>query len=207
MQQINEIQKNAQKKGIKYLIHFTKIGNLESILDHGLVTRDLILPEYIDEVCNDQLRLDETNGICLSISFPNYKMLYSYRFNFPESSWIILRINPAVLWEKKCLFNHTNAASKAAKSIPESKKNGSVGFNEMFSDLNGKRSSLCIPENYTTDPQAEVIVLENIECEFIIDCVTSKIDEFNILSKEFKNLRFNSIHNLFQSRKDFEKWR
>ncbi len=207
MLEIEKIQHEVQRRGIKHLLHFTRINNLESIIDNGLVTRDRILSECISEVCNDQLRLDRTNGICLSISFPNYKMLYSYRMKFPDISWIIIGLSPEILWRKNCFFNYTNAASRAARSIPMERKIGILGFNELFSDLATKREYLKIPENYTTDPQAEIVVLENIGKEFIRGYAVSKKSDSVVLSSKFPEIKFSVVENFFSYRKDYEYWK
>lgn len=87
----SEIQKICQMYGIEVLVHFTHIANLNSILQHGLLGRAqlesmswLEPPKY-----NDTYRLDgQREAICLSISFPNYKMFYKYSFN-NRSDWVV----------------------------------------------------------------------------------------------------------------------
>lgn len=112
-----EIQKICQMYGIEALVHFTHIANLSSILQYGLLGRAQLEsiswvepPKY-----NDIYRLDgQREAICLSISFPNYKMFYKYGFN-NRSDWVVLLLKPSILWELDCKFYQENAASNNAK--------------------------------------------------------------------------------------------
>lgn len=207
MLEIEEIQKEVQRRGIEHLLHFTKISNLESILHHGLITRDKIPLDHIEQTCNDQLRLDKTNGICLSVSFPNYRMFYRYRKKFPDVSWIVLGIDPRLLWEKECFFSHTNAASIASRSIPWPQRSGISGFNKMFSDISAQRSELTIPDCYTTDPQAEIMVFENIEKKYIMGYAVESSNNLKLFSIKFPNTKFTHINSFFSYRKDFQYWK
>lgn len=71
------IKEFVSQRRIKSLYHFTSLQNLESILNNGLLSRDKLKENNILHYYNDNLRLEnKLNAICVSISFPNYKMFY-----------------------------------------------------------------------------------------------------------------------------------
>jgi hypothetical protein len=111
-------------------------------------------------------RDDDRNAICLSISFPNYKMFYEQRQQGGE--WVVIRLHAAILWELQCAFCYRNAASEYVRRT-DIKKRESVGaLKAMFADIpEGLRAKLGIPDRYATDPQAEVLVLESIPARYI----------------------------------------
>lgn len=166
------IQQLCQQKNIKTLVHFTRIENLASILQHGLLGRETL--SYFDSdyfsVFNDEQRIDGCeDAVCLSISFPNYRMFYRYRLENPEVEWAVLLIKPDVLWELDCAFCITNAASNPVRHIPLNDRRKPEAMESMFSSDIAQREELNIPNNYPTDPQAEVLVLENIPAQYITE--------------------------------------
>ena len=121
-----QIKQIADARGISTLCHFTRKENLSRILHHGLLSRRVLedfpqqeRPQFVDQDRHDGYK--ET--ICLSISFPNYQMLYKNSKN-EQSQWVILLIDTKVLWELDCAFFHQNASSYLVRSISlkESKK-------------------------------------------------------------------------------------
>ena len=74
---MNEIEKVVNERDIRWLMHFTRIENLESILENGLLPRNSFERLDIEPLTNDSLRLDGfLEAISLSIQSPNYKMFY-----------------------------------------------------------------------------------------------------------------------------------
>ena len=99
------IKEFIQERGIVSLYHFTLIDNLDSILKYGLLSRDKLDENGIMYEYNDQQRLEErADAICVSISFPNYKMFYKCRSERKDKKWCVIELNPRVLYQKKCLF-------------------------------------------------------------------------------------------------------
>jgi hypothetical protein len=72
------VQEYVAEREIDCLVHFTRASNLDSILQRGLLPRDILMVEGYNDF-NDQYRHDGTNAVCLSIGFPNYKMFFSLR--------------------------------------------------------------------------------------------------------------------------------
>lgn len=71
------IQGFVVERKIKYLVHFTRIENLSSIMSYGLIPVASLSERRIDYVNNDLYRIDGfENATCLSIQFPNYKMFH-----------------------------------------------------------------------------------------------------------------------------------
>lgn len=140
---------------------------MKNILKNGLEGRDQLDSSSTDYHYNDKWSDDNIkNGICCSISFPNYRMFYKYRdeAEAPHHKWAVIVLDPSVLWKKDCLFFPYNAADNLI-----TKNNKIYDLEALFGDLEGKnikRASLPIPAHYTTDPQAEVIFTEKIDPSF-----------------------------------------
>ncbi len=213
----SEIQKICQMYGIEVLVHFTHIANLNSILQHGLIGRSQLEsmswvepPKY-----NDIHRLDgQREAICLSISFPNYKMFYKYSFN-NRSDWVVLLLKPSILWEQDCKFYQENAASNNAKEniaqrTTQAKKQPEALI-QMFSDYERvKRETLDIPNNFTTHPQAEVLVFNQISTQYIDVVHFHSLD----VRKQWANLNpgnysqtfYAGYRDYFSPRQDWQMW-
>lgn len=92
-----QIQNFVESRGIKSLLHFTKVTNVPGILKHGLLGRVSIASRNLNAVFNDQYRHDHApDAVCASISFPNYKMFYSLQQKNLEEDWVVLRLSPDV---------------------------------------------------------------------------------------------------------------
>lgn len=174
------VQRVVQERNISCLVHFTRLSNLNKILTEGLRPRKDLEKE---ECCffSDSLRLDgHPECIALSVSFPNYRMLYSLRCANPEEKWVFLLLQPSILWEKSCAFYRTNAANRIYSSIDIDNRKGVRSFLEMFEEqektfvannevISAKvREYFKFPNRYTTDPQAEVLCCEPIEVGYIV---------------------------------------
>ena len=165
----DEIRQFCQQQGIQNLIHFTQIQNLKNILKKGLFSREEL--ERIggrDYIFNDPLRIDGCkDAVCLSISFPNYKMFYPYSQN-NQATWVILLLDSAILWELDCAFCQENAASNNVRHISICERKKASSLKSLFLDVPPiQRKNLGIPSNYPTHPQAEVLVFNSIEPRYI----------------------------------------
>ena len=117
MNNVEQIKQKVKMRGIQWLVHFTHIQNVDSILEHGIMPR--WETEWLETTLNkenkfifpDQYRADEKNASCLSIMFPNNEMLWHKRQQYPDIDWVFLLLKPDVLWECDCAFYPTNAAS------------------------------------------------------------------------------------------------
>lgn len=164
------IKEICQERGIETLIHFTNIDNLAGILQHGLLSRK----ELKDDPTlnskyqfNDSCRLDGcVNAVCLSITFPNYKMFHKYS-NEDKTKWVVIQLDASLLWELDCAFCKENAASNNESYIPIDDRKQAAYLERMFESYGDlHRSALSIPDNYPTNPQAEVLVFERIDPKY-----------------------------------------
>ncbi len=170
----SQIQQFCEERGIETLCHFTRIENLHSVLQQGLIGRSHLKTRDQQFLWNDSDRSDgNPEANCLSISFPNYQMFYSIRERKKTegvniSQWVILLLDAKILWELDCAFCQQNAAKGTVSEIPLEERKKPEALKGMFEDFyNIKHKELDIPQNYTTHPQAEVLVFDPIPTEYI----------------------------------------
>lgn len=164
------ILKEIKARGITRLCHFTKSKNLSHILNdfNGIIATDE-LPELYKDI-NDSERYDgKLEYVCCSIQYPNF--FYLQRIKESDilfKDWVILCIDPNIILKEETMFSKVNAATERGKYIT----GGIEGFRKLFSQQvsTNKRSivrSLTIPNNCTTDIQAEVLVNKIIPKQYI----------------------------------------
>ena len=169
--QNDELQKEAirkicEERNITELVHFTHIDNLSSILYLGLMTREELDESGITYRITDDKRLDGyPEAVSLSISFPNYKMFHNKSYGQKEK-WVVLSLFPKILWEFNCAFFPDNAARSNLRRTPIKQLKTVESFMDLFSEKDNKRSS-DLPSYYPTNPQAEVLVFNNIPSFYI----------------------------------------
>jgi hypothetical protein len=199
------LQKIVTQRNIDILWHFTRIANLDSILNNGITPRSILENAGSSFEFNDELRLNgQKEASCISIQFPNYKMFYGLRSNNPGIDWLVLGLAPSILWEKDCAFCSENAASSRVTKIELDTRKGHVAFESLFED-NGNRS-VDIPVSYPTNPQAEVLVFDEIEPKYIIKVVTCKPTILTKLSRKYPHFIFECSHKPYDARLDWRKW-
>ncbi|EPW7977058.1 DarT ssDNA thymidine ADP-ribosyltransferase family protein [Cronobacter turicensis] len=163
------VQDVIQQRNITRLFHFTHSDNLPSILENGLMSRTVLNEERQDYNYNDEFRVDgHLDAVCLSISYPNARMFYKYR-QLNAEGWVLLQIDPSVLWVKECAFYPTNAASNNVRFNDLDLMRGPVALEALFAaDVFGTQRVTGLPPEYTTDVQAEVLVFDRIEPSYIV---------------------------------------
>ena len=208
-----EIIEELGKRKIKYLIHFTLAFNVPSILKHGLLPRSFLekkpLQNIIRSVFPFDNRFDDIDANSISVSFPNDKAFHAKR-NQINKKWAIILIDPQILSQCPCHFFHHNAAS----GIPGRKTIN--GFQRMFYDQHVDelqmrlRTYLKLPEHYTTNPQAEILVDSVIPAKFIkAACVENLETKKNIEAfggEKFKEKILVS-NKYFRRRDDSDFWK
>lgn len=197
--------------GVSYLVHFTNADNLESIFQNGLLSVTELYERGIGFTYNDEYRLDGyKNAICTSIEFPNYKMFYKYRKQYQNEDWVVLGIRRKVLWKKACAFCSDNAANARISSIPIEERMGVNAFRQLYAEYLGKptRKILGIDKSIPTNPQAEILVFDDIEPSYIwgVAFETSQMKERykHLLPDE---VTAQVVPHLFKYRLDYEHWR
>lgn len=166
---IDSIKREAERRSITRLCHFTPSRNLVHILTGEigiLATKHLQKNERSVFTQTDLERLDRHEGyICCSIQYPN-----AWYFDKAKSKdilfkdWVVLFINPKYLWMSDTRFCPRNAASGYGRGIVE----GEHGFKAIFADaVPGAYGKIrerspnhlpCCP----TDDQAEVLIPDKI---------------------------------------------
>lgn len=201
----------VEQRGIKYLVHFTRIENLTSIFNNGLIPINNLERNVKNFFYNDELRLDNCRDAnCLSIQFPNYKMFYKYRCEEPNSHWVVLGIKKSILWEKDCAFCVENAAGKRVTSIPLIERKGVAAFNRLYNDYPGRpsREELGLEAELPTHPQAEVLTFGIIEPKYVWGVAFKNLYEKNkYLHMIPSNIKVEVVPKLFGYRDDYEHWR
>ena len=205
----SEIKRICGEYGIDTLIHFTRVQNLSSILQNGLLGRNTLENQQIRAQYNDLYRFDGCrNAISLSISFPNYQMFYRYSNN-NRDEWVVLLLNSSILWELDCAFCQENAASNNVTKISLETRKQPSSLGMMFTDYGQNyRKNLRIQTNYPTHPQAEVLVFNQILPHNI-----SQVHFLNLLAAQqwiqnhsgnYNNLYYSDQY--FRPRADYQAW-
>lgn len=212
---MNEIEKIVAERNVRWLVHFTRIENLESIMTNGLLPRNKFENLGVQPLTNDALRLDRFWGATsLSIESPNYRMFWKCRCDADEQhsisheNWVVLGIKPSILWKKDCAFCSTNAANNAIIQVPVEERKGAEAFERLFDEVDGKpsREEMRINNRCPTDPQAEILVFDKIEPEFIFGAVFKGGKEIDNFRRKFPQKRFKIFTSLFAPRDDYNYW-
>lgn len=154
-----EIKFDAERRGIRRLCHFTSSANFLHVLQSGLLKDRATLDREENKVVNptDELRLDgHREAICCSVEYPNsYYLDTAAKKELIFEGWIILLLNPELLWKPGTLFCQKNAAAANGSLIRE----GLQGYLSMYpqSARGFSRKATHLPA-VPTDLQAEVLV-------------------------------------------------
>ena len=209
---MSALEKAVKARGIKQVCHFTRLENIDCILQDGLLPRSR-LEEYEwvqPPTYNDDYRHDGClNAVCCSIGFPNYRMFYRLRKKNKGVEWVVLVLSPEILWIKNCVFCVENAASKNVTCIPLNERRGVQAFNKMFEEYEGKpnRKELGISDSCPTNPQAEVLVFDDIEPNLVNGAVFVDEASAKECQKRHKNIQVVCNSKAFDARKDYRYWK
>lgn len=216
------IKKSVSDKGIKFLCHFTSINNLNSILDNGLLSREVLNEIEQPFDFNDEYRLDRyESAICLSVMFPNYKMFYKLRQlkENKNKQWCVLALYPSILWKKDCAFCSDNAASSSSRNKNLDDRKTSDAFEQMFCEsfksryisdsliTYGIRAKCSLASYYPTNPQAEVLCFDEISTDFIGGVAFNNRDIMNVYKEKYPNTKMKIMSSLFRGRDDYLEWK
>ncbi len=170
------IRAAVREREIPYLVHFTRAANLPDILKHGIVPIAGAQGFGVNPLINDELRLDDCpDASSLSIGFPNAPMFFKYRCRTGDREWVVLEVDPAVLWSKPSLFCAQNAACALMRRQSREERASVEAFHGMFDEVVGPqmRQGQVLQRFDPTDVQAEVLVVDVIEPRFIRAAVFS----------------------------------
>ena len=105
-------------------------------------------------------------AVCLTISFPNYKLFFSKRESFrkwygvEQNQWVVLLLEARLLWELDCAFCIYNAADSNVAGLPLDYRRKPEALESMFGDLAAFKRPWNFPRKHPTSPQAEVLVFD-----------------------------------------------
>lgn len=207
------IIEEISRRNINWLVHFTPASNVSGILKYGLIPRNYLekkpLCDIIESIFPDDQRLDGMNeSNCISVSFPNYKLFYLKRSQLGHN-WAIIMINPEILCHCPCIFFSDNAASSITGN------HSPQGFNNMFEDVpihtppHSLRNYLKLPQNFTTNPQAEILLNSVIPPKYILAAYVEKWPAKIFIEMKCGNKHREKIwvsNKYFMPRHDYHYW-
>lgn len=206
------LQTIITRRNITDIYHFTKMSNLHSILQNGILPRNFLEYNEINFSFNDQVRADNrVDCSSFSISHPNYKMFYPCRLNDPNSDWVVLSFDPSIILEKNVFFYPTNAASNTERFRPAIEHQGNVAFEAMFAERNGlpTRTIRGLKDNEPSDVQAEIMIEGLIESRYITNIYIDSIakikclDNIKRIAQQNPTFKFYHYSDLFYPRHDY----
>lgn len=123
------------KRNIIHLCHFTPVNNLLGILEYGLKDREQLdhdAAHGFSYVSVDPDRLDgERKAVCLSVMAPNSRMM---RYKSGRGPFVVLLLDPRILWVYTCAFCFHNAAANMVKKVPLKDRLAAVSLEGLFQD-------------------------------------------------------------------------
>lgn len=169
MNDYNTIQADVKRRGITRLCHFMPSRKLSHVLTQtqALLPTQQLYDRYRDLLdVTDNARLDgHLDHVCCSIEYPNSWYLRTIRGQdrlFKD--WVIVCLNPALLWERETLFSPRNAAAQSGALLQKGWQGWKALFASQVPGAHGKTRSRpaqmldCCP----TDDQAEALVPDAI---------------------------------------------
>ncbi|NLS56071.1 DarT ssDNA thymidine ADP-ribosyltransferase family protein [Hafnia alvei] len=105
-------------------------------------------------------------------------MFYKCRQADTHADWVVLGISPRVLSDKNCAFCKRNAATKEISGQPLENLQTPASLEGMFEEIENysSRQMQGLKPSHTTDVQAEVLVFDVIEPQYIFGAVFNKQD-------------------------------
>ena len=175
-----------------YLLHFTRVENIPSIISNGLCPVATLTAAATPFRANDFLRLDgHEDAVSLSMAHPNDKMFAKYRWQDLHQKWAVLVLDPAILWLLPTAFNRHNAADKRMSTLSREERMSVDAFDAMFEpahDLPSREANRLLPFD-PTDVQAELLVFCAIKPFFVTGIVFGDADSLNSHSAGLGNRR------------------
>lgn len=155
-----------EKRGIKYLIHFTNSKNIESIKKHGILSVQELNKRNLPFYKNDENRFDnKLDYISLSVTHPNDYVLNNFKETGRIDNVSLIYIDASILY-KEISTHRIYCDRNAAKSSCE-KGSTLYYFENMFGHNKSYDRTYKTP-NEPTDKQAEILFNKRIDSKYII---------------------------------------
>lgn len=176
---VDHIAKVAIDQRVHHILHFTQLANLSGILNHGLLSRSTLRQANLgyNVFVSDVDRLDNNeNAISVSVSYFYPEMFDAKRYRSGKASWMILGLDPSLLWKLRCFFFARGSATNATKyERGAGSRDSGFAFARLFEDFTISKDGCAqsfretndLPPSCPTYPDAEVQVMESIRPDFI----------------------------------------
>lgn len=183
----NALRQFIRKNKLSFLTHFTRMDNLKSILQFGILPASILQSNRtFNFVRRNEVALPSEwdSLVSMNISFPDYK-LFNQLQNHQPSDWVILLIDIRVLTDFPCYFFpgralETITTAPAPQIVLQDYQKAS-DFKALFSDRKDvKRKDLDIPPFYPTDPTSEVLSFFPIAPSYITQVFFHSDYKFNM---------------------------
>lgn len=184
----------VETRRIEEVLHFTRLDNLHSILEHGILTRSEIFTGNFNTYASDTNRLDQDDdAVSVSITCFYPRMFGGKMSRTAGEAWVIVVLKPNVLWEHICLFYTRGAASNETKHANH-KRYGGYALQKLFDDYSpqmnsngtGFRAEHGLPDNWPTFPDSEVQVKSSIHPRYIKGVVVQTPEDGESAHAAFK---------------------
>ncbi len=197
----NDFVAFAKSRRVKHFVHFTRIENLPSIAQNGLLTRKNLDNMSAEYSYNDDNRFDNLkNSLSLSITFPNYKMFFKYKVH--ATNWAVILLDAEkILATLPCAFHAANASANSERYRKLKERMTLDAFKRMFE---GERKGRRLRDNETTDPQAEIICLADIPLKYFVGIVFENSTWLNANQQLFPNIPCRVDKSYFKPRHDWD---
>ena len=183
------IRNFLEKRGIKYLVHFTDKKNYDSIMKNGILSiseagrRGIFVNIKDNNISSHKvdsiMKSDNRDYISLSVTNVNEDLIRAYRASGRINNVIVIYIDSKILWEdigKDRIYCNMNA-SKNEVSFGR----GLDSFENMFAPIvcqNGFMTGIKTTydrnrdgrkQNETTNPRAEILFEKRVDPKYFID--------------------------------------
>ena len=183
------IKNFLEKRGIKYLVHFTDKKNYDSIMKNGILSiseagrRGIFVNIKDNNISSHKvdsiMKSDNRDYISLSVTNVNEDLIRAYRASGRINNVIVIKIDSKILWEdigKDRIYCNMNA-SKNEVSFGR----GLDSFENMFAPIVSQTGFMTgikttydrnrdgRKQNETTNPRAEILFEKRVDPKYFID--------------------------------------
>lgn len=197
MSELDNVRKAVLRRKITRVYHFTQARALSHILGPvgGVASTSYLKDNHADIVSvTDAHRLDNRQShISCSIQYPNvWYLKNAIRREHTFEDWVLLIIDPSVLWRPNTLFSPVNSATAHGSHL----KQGLEAFEIMYADESiGNRKyqrTQNMPDCYPTDGQAEAMIYNFIELDCVSGVVAKTTEDTEHIIGQLRYLKISS---------------
>jgi hypothetical protein len=175
---------------IDRMFHFTSAHNLESIVTNGFLGRESLISRDIAFVPSDHYREEPiVNGVCFSLSRPNAYMAARKIQSGQDLVLLELTGLEKILTQYNFLVSPGNFGTPSLKRKIQSWPEEFVGGKGLMNLFAGEdiRSKYSIPKFEPTDPQSEIIILEDLPWDYVAKIYFPNAVEYSV-SEQIKRI-------------------